>query len=200
MKHEVNMSRLLRPVIFFTIWLLGVLLTSSHADRLIRRSDGEIFLLGLGTPDAKKETVLFKNCKDRDSKIFSLKEYLFQSGKDCGSPKIFSVLESIRIDGTGEPNKVVACSTGKTCLRYTVKSSEEVDNVFTGAKIGDKIEVTISNFDNTKMSAGTQNGNLTVRFVSDKTGEVKDSLSFSKIPASGDFVNKVAGKMTDLPK
>jgi hypothetical protein len=106
----------------------------SYADRLIRRSDGEIILLGLGTLDAKKETVLFKGCKDRDSKIFSLRVYLFQAGKDCGQPDIFSGLESIQRDGTEQPHKVEICSTGKTCLRYIVKSSKELENVLAGAK------------------------------------------------------------------
>jgi len=154
----------------------------------------------LGTPDAKKETVLFKGCKDRDSKIFSLKEYLFQTGKDCGQPDIFSGLESIQIDGTEQPNKVEICSTGKTCLRYVVKSSEKVESVFTGAKKGDRIEVTISDFAKGKTSVRTQNVNLTVRLVPEKTGQVKGTLNFSKVPASGDFVNKVTVEKGGLPK
>jgi hypothetical protein len=185
------MSRLVLIIPLITCSLLQIFASNSYADRLIRRSDGEIVLLGFGTPDGKKETVLFKGCTDPDSKIFSLKEYLFQIGKDCVPPKIFSGLESIRIDGTGEPNKVESCSTGKSCLRYIVKSSEEVETVFAGARKGDRIEVTISDFDKTKSNTSTQNVDLTVRFVPEKTGQVKDILNFSKVPASGDFVNKV---------
>lgn len=186
------MSRLVVVISFITSCLFAIFTTNSYADRLIRRSDGEIMLLGLGNPDAKKETVLFKGCKDRDSKIFSLKEYLFQTGKDCGQPDIFSGLESLQIDGTEQPNKVENCSTGKTCLRYIVKSSEKVESVFAGAKNGDRIEVSISDFGEGKTSARTQDVNLTIRWLPEKTGQVKDSLNFSKVPASGDFVKKVA--------
>lgn len=194
------MSRFVVVIPFIATCLFLIFTTDSYADRLIRRSDGEIILLGLGTPDAKKETVLFKGCKDRDSKIFSLKEYLFQTGKDCGQPDIFSGLESIQIDGTEQPNKVEICSTGKTCLRYVVKSSEKVESVFTGAKKGDRIEVTISDFAKGKTSVRTQNVNLTVRLVPEKTGQVKGTLNFSKVPASGDFVNKVTVEKGGLPK
>lgn len=185
------MSQLVFAVYFLMSCLFTIFTTASYADRLIRRSDGEIILLGLGTPDASKETILFKGCKDRDGKIFSLKEYLFQAGKDCSGPDIFSGLESIQIDGTEQPNKVENCSTGKTCLRYIVKSSSKVESVFTGVKNGDRIEVSISDFGEGKSSTRTQNVDLTVRLLPETTGQVKDTLNFSKVPASGDFVNKV---------
>jgi hypothetical protein len=183
-----------------TCCLLVIVTTNGYADRLIRRSDGEIALLGLGTPDAKKDRYCFKSCNDRNSKIFSLKEYFYQAGKDCGPPKIFGGLESIKIDGTEEPSKAETCSTGKSCLRYIVKSSDEVETIFAGAKKGDKIELTTSDFDKTKLSTSTQNVNLMVRFVPEKTGQVKETLSFTKIPASGDFVNMVTGRKASLPK
>src|SRR5687768_11605801 len=106
MSREVSMAVLVLRISLAMCFLFVLCIPNSFADRLIRRSDGDIFLLGLGIPDAKKETVLFRSCNDRNSKLFSLKDYLFQSGKDCGPPKIFSGVESIRIEGTNEPHKI----------------------------------------------------------------------------------------------
>src|SRR5262245_22363100 len=75
-----------------------------HADRLIRRSDAKISI-GLGNLDDKKQTVLFRGCNDKDGKIYNLKDYAYQTGKDCDGPPIFVILDSLDIDGTVKASK-----------------------------------------------------------------------------------------------
>jgi|GEM_PF-5139589 len=115
----------------------------AHADRLIRRSDAKIISIGLGNLDDKKQTVLFRRCNDKEGKIYNLREYAYQSGKDCEGPPIFSILNSLDIDGTVKASKGDDCSKGKTCLHYMVESPQKAEKVFGRAQKGDVINVFI---------------------------------------------------------
>jgi hypothetical protein len=58
----------------------------------------------------------------------------------------------------------------------------------------------MSDFGERKTSTRTQDINLTVRLVPEKTRQVKDTLNFSKVPATGDFVNKIVVEKSGPPK
>lgn len=175
-----------------SFFLVLLVLSDVHADRLIRLVDGSIVLLGVGNLDAKKATVLFRGCKDKEGKVYSLKEYSFQSGKDCGPP-VFPALGSLDIDGTILSTKTTGCPAGQTCFQYLVESPQQVEKLFSGAKKGDKIEVFLFKIGKTTESQHTKDIDFVLQ-LTEKTGKVRDVLTFKNVLASDDFVKKVAMK------
>jgi len=162
----------------------------TKADRLILRTSGQIVLFGEGNLDARKETVLFKKCKEPTAEPFSLNVYHFQTGKDC-EPSVWG-FRSIDIDGTTTPFNAETCSSGQRCLRYTVNSTRALDKLFVGAKEGDKVELVVSKV-NEKPSAQYKNIDLILRLIGGSEG-VRQTLTYHKVSASDEFVMKAMAK------
>lgn len=162
----------------------------TKADRLILRTSGQIVGLGEGNLDAKKETVLFKKCKEAEAEPFSLRDYHFQTGKDCGPP-VWG-FHSINIDGTVMSANAEKCSSGQPCLRYTVKSARAIEKLFVDAKEGDKIELVVSKVNETP-SVQYKNIDLILRLVEAK-GNVRQTLTYHKVSASDEFLSKAVAK------
>jgi hypothetical protein len=171
--------------------VLAMFYANAHADRLIRRSDAKIISIGLGNLDEKKQTVLFRSCADKEGKIFNLKEYAYQTGKDCDGPGIFTILYSLGIEGAAKASTGEDCSTGQNCLRYVVKSPEDAEKVFDRPQKGDVIDVFIGKSSSEKGKARTREIDLILK-LKRHNGAVADTMTFKNIAASDSFVATIA--------
>ena len=172
-------------------WLV-IFDVEAYADRLIRRSDARIVSIGVGTLDERKETVLFKGCADKEGKIFSLKKYVFQSGKDCDGPPIFAVLHALKIDGAIKASTSEGCSYEKSCLRFIVQSPKEAENVFDRAQKGDVIDVFVrpnAAYD-AALAKYPASVNLTLILRATR-GDITDTVTFKGVSASDSFIKTI---------
>jgi len=173
-----------------------VFLTTSYsfvdADRLTSTSDGST-LLGIGDLDAKKQNVMFRECKQKNSEIYSLKRFMFEKyPKDCGPPEI-SAVNGINLDGTTKSTTTVGCATGQKCLQYIVAFPDRVDPIFTAVKKGDVIDVVVVKSEETKSPQAAKEVDISFQ-LKEKTGKVKHALEFQRIFVNRDFAAELAVK------
>ena len=175
----------------FWLFFMAVFYVDAHADRLIKRSNPQIISIGLGNLDEKSQTVLFRSCKDKESKIFKLKDYAYQPGRDCEGPATFTVVDSLKIDGAVKTGDASTCSTDQGCLRYMVNSPQDAEKLFDGVQKGDVIDVIVSKSKNDKPSKNATYVDLLLNLKGTKGG-ITETMIFKNVSASDRFAAKAA--------
>jgi hypothetical protein len=174
--------RIIVAIVGFAVYFLS--LADAHADRLFRRSTGEVIAVGVGAFDKKKTSILFVPCKSHQSTVYKLAEYYLQTGDDCNEPNPWGVLSSLGIDDSTRVAESKDCPKDHICREYTIDSPDRVEKVFSSAKRGDTLDIKIISKSGDRLSWGSLDEgkklDMTVQ-LKEKGGKIKESATFENL-------------------